>query len=255
MFHYLDMGKGEPLVLIHGFGSKKESWKNQYELSESYRLIIPDLLGHGESNDVENISIPNFAKNIISLLDQLGIESAHFCGISLGGIIVQEIYKLFPKRVRSMILSNTTSYLPKTGAKWILKKKIDQFLSAPRENIVSAAASNCLYDQNPEFIQEVKDALLLKDETYIKTAKATIGVNYLFMLPFIKVPTLIIGGLYDKLLPVILARQTHLMTLGKAKLVILDECGHAPIIECKERYNELLLEFLNEQSQIYEQVI
>jgi len=249
VFHYLDMGKGEPLVLIHGFGSKKEMWKNQFELSESYRLIVPDLLGHGESNEVENISISNFAKNIISLLDHLGIESAHFCGISLGGIVAQEIYHLFPNRVMSLILTNTTSYLPKTGAKWFLKKKIDKFKSSPKEDIVTAAAINCFYDPKPEIIQELKDALLLKDETYIKTAKETIGVNYLFMLPFIKVPTLIIGGLYDKLLPVILARQTHLMTLGRAKLVIFDKCGHAPVIEHKKRYNELLLEFLNKHKQ------
>lgn len=111
MFHYLDMGKGEPLVLIHGLGSKKEMWKNQFELSESNRLIIPDLLGHGESNEVEKISMPNFAKNIIGLLDQLGIESAHFCGISLGGMVVQEVYRLFPERVRSMILTKLDEVL------------------------------------------------------------------------------------------------------------------------------------------------
>jgi pimeloyl-ACP methyl ester carboxylesterase len=81
---YLHFGSGEPLVLIHGLGEVKEGWQSQYELSEYYELVIPDLRGHGEYRSLEGISIEAFAKDVIGLLHELSIESAHILGLSMG---------------------------------------------------------------------------------------------------------------------------------------------------------------------------
>ena len=112
MLTYKDLGQGTPIVLLHGLGSTKEAWVSQHELANKYRLIIPDLRGHGETVINENFTIKNFALDIIQLLEHLNIPSAFICGFSFGGIVAQELYKQRPDLVKGLILSNTTSYIP-----------------------------------------------------------------------------------------------------------------------------------------------
>src|SRR5689334_16563490 len=89
--YYLDIGNGEPLVLIHGGGPGASGWSNYNRnvnaLGAKYRLIIPDLPGYGRS-DKSPITVPRYgayAKAINGLLDNLGISNAHVVGNSLGG--------------------------------------------------------------------------------------------------------------------------------------------------------------------------
>ena len=73
MLTYKDLGSGTPIVLLHGLGSTKEAWVSQHELANKYRLIIPDLRGHGETVINENFTIKNFALDIIQLIEHLNI--------------------------------------------------------------------------------------------------------------------------------------------------------------------------------------
>jgi pimeloyl-ACP methyl ester carboxylesterase len=82
---YLHLGKGEPLVLIHGLGEVKEGWEDQFELADQYELTISDLRGHGECSKADSITIRQFASDIIGLLKELGIINAHILGLSMGG--------------------------------------------------------------------------------------------------------------------------------------------------------------------------
>lgn len=118
---YLRMGAGEPLVFIHGLGEVKEGWSSQFEFAEKYDLIIPDLRGHGEYLTNEEISIPNFAHDVICLLKGLGLKSAHICGLSMGGMVAQEIYRQAPDMCRSLVLVSTFHYAPKHFGELFLK--------------------------------------------------------------------------------------------------------------------------------------
>ena len=80
------------MVFIHGLEQTGEAWELQKELSEHYKLFIPTLRGHGSAPKQE-ISLRHFANDVLSMLDQEGVYSAHFCGLSLGGVVVQEIHK------------------------------------------------------------------------------------------------------------------------------------------------------------------
>ena len=110
---YLHLGRGEPLVLIHGLGEVKEGWQNQFELADQFELIIPDLRGHGACTKTDGISIQNFALDIIGLLKELGIENAHILGFSMGGAVAQEIYRQAPYLCRSLLLISTFHFFPK----------------------------------------------------------------------------------------------------------------------------------------------
>ena len=73
-------GEGIPVVFIHGLGSRKEAWIPQHELANKYRLVIPDLRGHGETEMNEGITLKNFALDVIELLEHLDIPQHLYVG-------------------------------------------------------------------------------------------------------------------------------------------------------------------------------
>ena len=243
--HYADIGQGDPLVFIHGLGSIKESWKHQYALSDHYRLIIPDLRGHGECNNGEEISIAGFAEDVLALLDSLGITQAHFCGLSMGGLVVQEIYRQKPDCVQTMILSNTFSYTPSFFGNLSLQERMNNLQSLSIEEYVTLTAKRCLYQKTPELIEEAKTMFSIKSDPYAASSRSAIQSNYLPMLPFVKAPTLLIGSLYDEVIPLPAIYQMKWF-MPQAKLILFDKCGHLPNLERKEKYNEVLFEFIEE---------
>lgn len=241
--HYMDMGQGDPLVFIHGLGSLKESWKHQHELAAQYRLIIPDLRGHGEDEGEQAISISGFAEDVLELLDSLDIPKAHFCGLSMGGLVVQEIYRQRPACVETMILSNTFSYTPIFFGHLSLRERMRNLHALTIDEYITLTAERCLFESTATLVEEVKAMFLIRQEPYIASARSAIQSNYLPMLPFVKVPTLLIGSLYDEVVPLFSIYQTKWF-MPQAKLILFDKCGHMPNVERKEKYNEILLQFL-----------
>src|SRR4051812_45973878 len=106
---YTDEGAGEPLVLIHGYPLSSELWLPQRAaLSDGYRVIAPDLRGHGRSDPPHGpLSIDVYADDIIALLDELGIGEATFAGLSMGGYVLMALLRRRPERVRAIMLLAT----------------------------------------------------------------------------------------------------------------------------------------------------
>src|SRR5437867_96982 len=106
---YIDKGSGLPVVFIHGFPYNKSMWSSQIDaLSERYRVIAPDLRGHGESAaPVGPYLMEVLAYDIKRLLDHLNIENAVICGFSMGGYVTFAFYRLYPDRVLALILADT----------------------------------------------------------------------------------------------------------------------------------------------------
>lgn len=243
---YLHFGSGEPLVLIHGLGEVKEGWESQYELSEYYELIIPDLRGHGEHTNIEGISIENFAKDVIELLDELSIESANILGLSMGGAVAQEIYRQAPQVCRSLILTCTFHYLPKRLGKLYMKfreSQIEELTVTERRDI---AAKKCLYSWNEEAVQKFNESYRPERNAFLASGKACMEVNNLKLLPKIKVPTLVIAGQYDAVLPPWLQLWMHKL-IPNSEFIIMRNTGHVPKFEAKDRFNRLVSNFINKQ--------
>jgi 3-oxoadipate enol-lactonase len=226
---YLRFGQGEPLVFIHGLGEVKEGWSNQFEFADQYELIIPDLRGHGEYQAPGEISIKNFAHDVISLLKGLGIESAHICGLSMGGMVAQEIYRQAPEMCRSLMLVSTFHYAPKQLGKLFLKLR---------------AAKICLYSWSRENFDEFYQFYQPNKEFYFKSMEACLQVNNITLLPKIKVPTLIIGGQYDSVIPVWVQLLMH-KQIPHSEFVIFRNTGHIAKLEAKDAFNQVLRNFLN----------
>ena len=239
MLRYNDLGEGIPVVFIHGLGSRKEAWIPQHELANRYRLVIPDLRGHGETEMNEGITLKNFALDIIELLEHLDIPSAFICGLSLGGIVAQELYKQRPDLVKGLILSNTTSYVPAILASKIITEN-SKLLKKSEHDLVEHIVMRGLYDT--VYKDEAMKAFHIRD-TYLESAKAPIGINYFSLLPSIRKPVLLIGSSHDKVTPSV---NIFIMKalIRQAKSAILKNTGHLSNIEQKELFNKHVTDFI-----------
>lgn len=245
---YYDTGGDKPtLILIHGLGSKRQSWAYQMELAKHFRLVVPDLRGHGESTITENITISTFAQDTINLLHKLNIHKAHFVGLSLGGIVVQEILRQKPNIVESVILSNTASIIPYTLGSMVVNERQRKLQIMTDKEYIREVAKGCLYDKhNEKLIDEmIVNFFKLNRNTYLEAAKAPLGVNYTSTLMFNAKPTLIMGSLNDNVTPYI---NTLIMKMFSpfAKLKTFNFCGHASNVEKADEFNESVMEFLKE---------
>lgn len=228
---FIDIGDGIPLILLHGLGSHKEAWNPQFELANKYRLIVPDLRGHGQSNVNNNLTVKNFALDVIKLLEHLDIQSVWICGLSLGGITAQEIYKQRPDLVEGLILANTTSYIPSITKYLMSEIKYKSNNDIQIDRVI----------HNLEYEEEARNAFYIRD-TYTEASKAAIGCNYYPVLLRMDKPVLLIGGLFDRITPVFCI-ETMRLSIRNVQSVILP-CGHLSNIECSEEFNSSVDEFI-----------
>jgi pimeloyl-ACP methyl ester carboxylesterase len=243
MLAYNDLGSGTTIVMLHGLGSRKEAWKPQHVLSEQFRLIIPDLRGHGETKLDTDFTMENYAKDVIELLDSLKIKCAYFCGLSLGGMVAQEIYKHRPSMVLGLILANTTSYVPTYLANKIINKTGKAVKEYSQEQIVEYIARKNVNDDS--YLEEAREAFLIRD-CFVESAKAPVGVNYYPTLLSIRKPTLLISSLYDQVLPIINQYYMKCALPFSSRIEYL-RSGHLSNVEQKEQFNSIILDFMKKE--------
>jgi 3-oxoadipate enol-lactonase len=239
MINYIDIGKGTPIIFIHGLGQTLNSWKPQKELADTYRLIMVDLRGHGNSEHINtNLTLENMAKDIIELIQYLDLKSVHICGLSLGGLVAQEIYRQREDLVNGLILCNTTFYIPSLFADKIVKSSERLFIEDRNELIEHIVRKSV---NNPIFYEEAKRTFYLSD-VYLECAKSGVNYHYFPVLLRVKVPTLLIGSRYDSITPLYNMFLMKWM-IPKSKTVIVNS-GHLSNIECREEFNESIRRFL-----------
>jgi len=243
MFSYDDIGEGDVLVLLHGLGNRKEAWVPQHELGKRYRLIIPDLIGHGSSPIDKNLTIGHAVSHIIALMDSLGIESFHLCGLSLGGLIAQEIYRSYRHRIKRLILANTCSYVPFVPAHMFISKQEQYLREHPVVDFKAHAINSCFHKMDERKQQLADNSFCIRKETYIESSKMALGKNYFPSLFFVRVPVLIISSTMDKVTPLINSVFMH-QAIFNSKLVVIPQAGHLSNIENPEQFNKEVELFL-----------
>jgi pimeloyl-ACP methyl ester carboxylesterase len=241
MIKYIDVGNGEKtLLMIHGLGQIKESWKPQFELSDTYRLIAVDLRGHGESEHINtDITLKNMALDVIELLQHLHIESVILCGLSLGGLVAQEIYRQREDLVAGLILSNTTWYIPTYFANKIVKKS-EKLFHEDKEQLIEYITRSAIH--NESVYEEAKQSFYLSD-SYLECALSGSGMNYFPVLLRLSKPLLLIGGNYDRTTPLI--TQVIMRWLCPRGELVTLESGHLSNIECPKEFNQAIRNFIS----------
>jgi len=239
--NYVATGKGtEAIVFVHGLGENLESWKHQLEtFSKVFKVVALDLRGHGKSGvPKKKIEIGDFAEDIRGLLGKLDIRKAHFCGLSMGALVLFELYKRHPDCFLSMILVATRHRYPpaQTGALEGMNMEI----------IGEEVATFALAASAPESLKEEVAKMIAdtKKDIYLQSAEATCMIDYADLLPKIMVPTLIVVGDLDIVTPVDSAEILK-KDISKSTLKIMRGTGHLPNIEKPQEFNKILQAFLD----------
>lgn len=250
---YLEGGRGETVILLHGFGAEKDNWTRfaQY-LTPHYHVVAPDLPGFGESSFVDGASyrIADQARRLAALADALGIARFHLAGNSMGGQVAGQFAALFPQRVLSLILVDCTGVKsPRTGD---LESAIRR--GEPNPLVVASVADfdnrmKYLFVQEPEIPGFIKRILVAQAQDRqarheVILAQTTPEVEALEPnLGLIRARTLIVWGERDRMRDVSSVPVLQAGIAGAAA-VILPECGHVPMSERPEETAGHVLRFL-----------
>jgi pimeloyl-ACP methyl ester carboxylesterase len=256
---YEVQGEGPDLILLHGLGfSSKKTWMRQIPvLAQRYRVHAYDVRGFGGSNNPGgHQSIERHARDLLGLMDAVGIEQATLVGFSMGGWISQQFVLDHPERVRALVLSATTSGLrPEGAARFVarsLRVESEGLDTLVDEAIASTFAPETL-DRDPELIalyrKEFLDPSRNPRDAYARMFRALSVPNWTAQLPRIQCPTLILCGLKDQgatrgRTPTDAAEILHRGIAG-SRLEVFEGGGHYVHLEQPDEWNRTVLGFLD----------
>ncbi|MGW9171688.1 alpha/beta fold hydrolase [Streptomyces decoyicus] len=249
---YDDEGSGEPLVLIHGHPFNRSMWRPQTEhfSRAGWRVIAPDLRGYGDSTVVPGKTpLATFARDLIALLDHLGVERCVLGGLSMGGQIVMECYRLFPERVRGLVFADTFAAAETEDGKAaryamaerLLREGMDGYAHEVLYKMVSPHTTA----SQPEVAAHV---LEMMTSTPPEGAAAALRgraerPDYAELLTRVSVPALVVVGTEDAYTPVSDARDIH-ERIPDSRLTVIEQAAHMPNLEQPNAFNAALDAFL-----------
>jgi pimeloyl-ACP methyl ester carboxylesterase len=267
-FNYVDVGKDagdeEPVVLVHGLGGQWQNWlENIPRLAQDRRVVAMDLPGFGltpEPEDDEGITITRYGRWVNELCDRLGLEDIDLVGNSMGGYIAAEVAIQFPERVARLALVSAAGI----SSAQVLAAPILTF-----GRVATALASNAAarYRQlaSRPVARHLSLALVARHPRMLKpdlayegffkgagkpgfddALRASLDYDFRDRLSEVKVPTLIVWGERDSIIPIRDADEFERL-IDDSRKVVMEDCGHIPMAERPNAFNEVLVDFLAEE--------
>ena len=242
---YAEAGAGErtPLVFLHGVGSDKSVWRPQLDhFAAERRAIAFDYPGYGDSDPApEGISRDDYAAAILSAMRALGIERAHVCGLSLGGVVAIAMHHAAPDACASLILADTFAAHPdgeaiyqrsvaaSTDLRALAEARVDVLLAQPAGPAVRSEVVETMARINPAAYVIGSEAVWLADQ---RERAADI-----------RVPALVLCGAEDKVTPPALSRELTQLIPG-ARCELIERAGHISNLEQAGAFDTLVGAFI-----------
>jgi 3-oxoadipate enol-lactonase len=242
---YVEVGGSEatPIVFLHGVGSDKSVWHPQLDhFGRARRAIAFDYPGYGDSDPAPKGTTRNdYADAIISAMHELGVDRAHICGLSLGGVVAVAMHHADPGRCASLILADTFATHPNGLA--IYERSIEGSRDLPA---MAEARVDVLLAQpaDPQIRREVVETM-----SRIDPAAYRIGAEAVWLADQrdhaaqIDVPTLVICGEKDNPTPPALSRELQAIIAG-SRLEMIPDAGHLTNLERSGSFNAIVSRFL-----------
>jgi 3-oxoadipate enol-lactonase len=246
--HYTVEGGGPWLVMSHSLACDSAMWDEQAALlAKRFKVVRFDTRGHGRSDAPPGAySLELLADDAKGLLDALGVRSAHWVGLSMGGMIGQTFALKYPGTFQSLVLADTTSYYPPEMAPlWADRIKTAQ--ARGMEPLVEPTLGRWFTEpfrkSRPERVQPIADAIRSTPVAgYIGCCSAIPKINVTARLKEITCPALVIVGEQDPGTPVAMAKTIQ-ENLPGAELVVIPSAAHLANIEQPGAFNHALTRF------------
>jgi pimeloyl-ACP methyl ester carboxylesterase len=260
---YREAGEGPVLLLLHGMAGSSRAWRDVMpSLAERYRVIAPDLLGHGESaKPLGDYSLGAFASGMRDVLGVLGVERATLVGQSFGGGVAMQLAYQHPEVCERLVLVDSgglgreVSLLLRAvtlpGAEFVLPVVFPAFVKEQGDRVSRFLLRHGVRSGRAAEIWLACRSLTESDNrrAFVRTMRSVIdpggqsvsAMDRLYLAA--AVPTLIVWGADDPIIPVAHAHAAHDAIPG-SRLEILEGVGHFPHVESPERFVALLTDFL-----------
>jgi pimeloyl-ACP methyl ester carboxylesterase len=249
---YLHAGAGWPLILLHAFPLAADMWRKQLDaVPEGWRFIAPDLRGFGPDAAHADVAptIDLFAADIVALLDELKVERAAICGLSMGGYVALALFRTAEERVGSLILANTRAAADSPEG----RQGRDRMTALVHERGPGALADEMLPKLLGETTRRARPEVPRLVRRLIETNRAE-GIagalqamkerpDSTDMLPRIDRGVLVIAAEEDTLIPPAEGEAMH-RELPRSHFAVLPAAGHLSNLESPDDFSEVLGNFL-----------
>ncbi|HMH48660.1 MAG TPA: alpha/beta fold hydrolase [Candidatus Acidoferrum sp.] len=241
---------GPPIVLLHGLGSSSSDWRFQLPaLSAAYRVIAPDLRGHGRSpRGAGRLTVATLAADVAALLQSLAAPPAHVVGLSLGGCVALALALDHPARVRSLTLVNTFARPVTAGPRGTLRllARLGLLACAPMRTVAAHVARGLFPrpDQRELYLAAVASLASNPRRTYFAALRGLARFDVSRRLAELRCPTLVMAGDRDATVP-LAAKRLLQQSIPGAELIVVEDSGHVTPCDQAERFNALLLGFID----------
>lgn len=266
VLRYVDLGDGPPVVLVHGLLGSHRSWGEQLtRLSAKYRVIAPDLFGHGDSDKPSgDYSLSSHSATIRDLMDHLDIASAPLVGHSLGGGVVMQMTYLFPERVDRLALVSSGGLGPEVslllkaatlpGSELVLPMLASNWVRRNTESALERLGRLGLPVQpGPSMAETWRSFASVADrstrEAFLASTRAVVGPRGQTVSAkqhfekFETMASLLVWGGKDRMIPARHADNIR-REVPNSRVEIFPDAGHFPQLDEPEFFFRLLDEFL-----------
>lgn len=257
---YEDAGTGVPIVLVHGWCMSSAVWKYQFDdpaglISGSFRLVAPDIRGHGRSQEIEScMTFDRFSDDLYDLFERLDLSNALLVGWSMGGqIVLQTSVRLQEKLAGMFLVSTTPRFAASDGFLFALdpgqtsgmRLKIQRNMQRAREGFYALLFAENELKGHPlsTEIRELFAGIALPDaSSALDALDALVNVDMRHLLPEIAIPTMIANGTDDKICLPQASSYMKEMIHG-AQQLIFERCGHVPFMTNIDKFNAEVVRF------------
>lgn len=240
-FRWLERGEGEPVVLLHGLMGRMDHWEQTLEalggVCRPIALSLPIL-----EEDMPEASIEEVGRYVVRFLDVLDIPRAVVGGNSLGGHVALEVALSHRERVSGLVLTGSSGLFERTFTRGVPHRPSEAYVRQKMEEI--------FFDPRlvtPEWVESVRRTVTTPASALrvLRFARAAKRHNIESRLPGIDAPALLVWGRDDRITPPEVAERFQAL-LPHSRLTFLSRCGHAPMLERPDAFNEAVAGWLLE---------
>ncbi len=252
---YEDHGTGTPVLFIHGFPLNRNIWRPQVEvLRNTFRVIMPDVRGHGESEATRGVyEMELLADDIAGVLRHLHCGAAFIAGHSMGGYILFALYRKYPELMRGIILVSTRAVADTAEGKANREALAQSVEREGHEPVVAKMLAPMLAEASVRAHPILRNAVeaMMRGTSLHALSGASRGMaarpDATELLARISVPTLILAGTADALIHYSESEKMA-SAIAHARLHLIEGAGHLPSLEKPEEVSAVLRQWLREQN-------
>jgi 3-oxoadipate enol-lactonase len=245
----LEGAAGRPVVMMsNSLMSNMSMWNlTMPALKDRFRILRYDTRGHGSTGVTPGpYSIEQLADDAVGLMDALDIREAHIMGLSMGGMIAQQIGARYPNRALSLLLCNTASEMPPRSL-WEERLLIarTQGITALADSTIRRWFTASFIERSPQIIEKIREMILATPlEGYLGCAAAIRDMAQTTLLLKIKAPTLVVTGRQD---PATTVEQSMVLNrmIDTSRMGVIENAAHLSNIEQPEIFNREICGFLD----------